>query len=75
MASPQLGNTQDVALRTWLKTKGLNTDTTGGGDVKIVPQDNATSLAVVQGRATSTARGFPSRGRPAWSTRAAARSS
>src|SRR5262249_33089483 len=44
VASPQLGNTQDVSLRNWLKTKGLNTDTSGGGDVKIVPQDNATSL-------------------------------
>ena len=27
VASPQLGNTQDVALRTWLKGKGLSTDT------------------------------------------------
>jgi len=45
VASPQLGNTQDVALRNWLKSKGLATDTAGGGDVKIVPQDNATSLA------------------------------
>jgi NitT/TauT family transport system substrate-binding protein len=45
VASPQLGNTQDVALRHWLKTKGLKTDTNGGGDVKVVPQDNATSLA------------------------------
>jgi NitT/TauT family transport system substrate-binding protein len=44
LASPQLGNTQDVALRNWLKQNGLNTDTAGGGDVKIVPQDNATSL-------------------------------
>ncbi|HEY3672840.1 MAG TPA: ABC transporter substrate-binding protein [Acidimicrobiia bacterium] len=44
VASPQLGNTQDVALRTWLKSKGLNTDTTGGGDVSIRPQDNATTL-------------------------------
>jgi NitT/TauT family transport system substrate-binding protein len=48
VASPQLGNTQDVALRNWLKSKGLNTDTSGGGDVKIVPQDNATSLAAFQ---------------------------
>ena len=48
VASPQLGNTQDVSLRNWLKSKGLNTDTTGGGDVKIVPQDNATSLASFQ---------------------------
>src|SRR4051794_14082212 len=44
VASPQLGNTQDVALRTWLKSEGLDTDTTGGGDVQIRPQDNATTL-------------------------------
>jgi NitT/TauT family transport system substrate-binding protein len=44
VASPQLGNTQDVALRTWLKSKGLSTDTAGGGDVQIRPQDNATTL-------------------------------
>src|SRR5262245_8177896 len=44
VASPQLGNTQDVSLRTWLKKQGLNTDTQGGGDVSIRPQDNATSL-------------------------------
>jgi NitT/TauT family transport system substrate-binding protein len=44
VASPQLGNTQDVALRTWLKEKGLQTDTAGGGDVSIRPQDNATTL-------------------------------
>jgi NitT/TauT family transport system substrate-binding protein len=44
VASPQLGNTQDVALRSWLESKGLETDTTGGGDVAIRPQDNATTL-------------------------------
>jgi NitT/TauT family transport system substrate-binding protein len=44
IATPQLGNTQDVALRTWLKSKGLKTDASGGGDVSILPQDNATSL-------------------------------
>jgi NitT/TauT family transport system substrate-binding protein len=44
VASPQLGNTQDVALRVWLKAKGLATDTTGGGDVHILPQDNSTTL-------------------------------
>jgi NitT/TauT family transport system substrate-binding protein len=44
IASPQLGNTQDVALRTWLKKKGLKTDTAGGGDVSIVPQENAQTL-------------------------------
>jgi NitT/TauT family transport system substrate-binding protein len=44
VASPQLGNTQDVALRSWLKSQGLSTDTQGGGDVSIVPQDNAQAL-------------------------------
>jgi NitT/TauT family transport system substrate-binding protein len=44
IATPQLGNTQDVALRAFLKSKGLNTDTTGGGDVQIVPQANADTL-------------------------------
>jgi NitT/TauT family transport system substrate-binding protein len=44
IASPQLGNTQDVALRTWLKRKGLETDTAGGGEVSIVPQENAQTL-------------------------------
>lgn len=44
LASPQLGNTQDVALRWWLKQQGYQTTTTGGGDVKIMPQDNATTL-------------------------------
>jgi sulfonate transport system substrate-binding protein len=44
VASPQLGNTQDVALRTWLKDNGLSSDTSGGGDVSIKPQDNAATL-------------------------------
>jgi len=48
LASPQLGNTQDVALRSYLKKHGLKTDTTGGGDVKILPQDNAVSLQAFQ---------------------------
>ncbi|WP_203935353.1 ABC transporter substrate-binding protein [Planosporangium mesophilum] len=40
IASPQLGNTQDVALRYWLKQHGLNTTKEGGGDVAILPQAN-----------------------------------
>jgi NitT/TauT family transport system substrate-binding protein len=44
VASPQLGNTQDVALRYWLKDQGLKTDSSGGGDVAVVPQDNAQTL-------------------------------
>jgi NitT/TauT family transport system substrate-binding protein len=35
LASPQLGNTQDVALRTWLAQKGFATNVNGGGDVTI----------------------------------------
>src|ERR1700734_2894403 len=37
LATPSLGNTQDVALRYWLKTQGLTTSQTGGGDVPITP--------------------------------------
>ena len=44
LASPQLGGTQDVALRTWLADQGLKTDPQGGGDVAIAPQENAQTL-------------------------------
>lgn len=44
VASPQLGNTQDVALRAWLASNGLETNQQGGGDVSVVPQDNAQTL-------------------------------
>ncbi|MDP1879298.1 MAG: ABC transporter substrate-binding protein [Actinomycetota bacterium] len=45
IATPQLGNTQDVALRHWLQEQGLTTTTEGGGDVSIRPQANAEGLA------------------------------
>jgi len=35
LSSPQLGNTQDIALRTWLASKGLATSINGGGQVNI----------------------------------------
>ena len=41
LSTPQLGNTQDIALRYWLKQNGLKTDLQGGGDVNILPQENA----------------------------------
>lgn len=44
VASPQLGGTQDVALRTWLKSQGFTTDAAGGGDVSVTPQENAQTL-------------------------------
>jgi NitT/TauT family transport system substrate-binding protein len=37
LATPSLGNTQDVSLRHWLKAKGLTSTSTGGGDVPITP--------------------------------------
>ena len=37
LATPSLGNTQDVALRAWLKQGGLTTTATGGGDVFVKP--------------------------------------
>jgi NitT/TauT family transport system substrate-binding protein len=44
LASPSLGNTQDVALRSWLKENGLSADEAGGGDVSIAPQENSQTL-------------------------------
>ncbi|MBV8430720.1 MAG: ABC transporter substrate-binding protein [Solirubrobacterales bacterium] len=37
LATPSLGNTQDVALRYWLKQNGLATSSTGGGDAFVKP--------------------------------------
>ena len=48
LATPQLGNTQDVALRAWLRSQGLRTDPRGGGDVTVAPTDNATTLRLFQ---------------------------
>ncbi|HAQ59434.1 MAG TPA: sulfonate ABC transporter substrate-binding protein [Microbacterium sp.] len=48
IATPQLGNTQDVALRSWLAGEGFETDTSGGGDVNITPTENAQTLTLFQ---------------------------
>jgi NitT/TauT family transport system substrate-binding protein len=48
LASPQLGNTQDVALRKWLADEGYQTDTSGGGDVQVTPTENAQTLTLFQ---------------------------
>jgi NitT/TauT family transport system substrate-binding protein len=45
IATPQLGNTQDVAARKWLASQGFATDLEGGGDVSIKPQGNSDGLA------------------------------
>jgi NitT/TauT family transport system substrate-binding protein len=55
LATPSLGNTQDVALRTWLASQGLKTDTSGGGDVQITPQENADTLTAFESGAISGA--------------------
>jgi len=47
LATPSLGNTQDVAARFWLKQHGLTTTPTGGGDVAIKPI-KPNSAAVLQ---------------------------
>ena len=44
IADPQLGGTQDVALRWFLQSNGFHADTAGGGDVSVLPQDNAQTL-------------------------------
>ncbi len=44
LATPQLGNTQDVALRHWLKQQGIATTAEGAGDVTIQPQKNAAAV-------------------------------
>lgn len=46
IATPQLGNTQDVAARAHFKANGLSTTITGGGDVTITPTENATTLSL-----------------------------
>lgn len=45
LATPQLGNTQDVALRAWLADNGMKTSKTGRGDVTVqAGTDNSTTL-------------------------------
>ncbi|WP_285241165.1 ABC transporter substrate-binding protein [Pseudarthrobacter sp. MEB009] len=48
LATPQLGGTQDVALRAWLVTQGYKTNVDGSGDVAINPTENAQTLKLFQ---------------------------
>src|ERR1700757_3162442 len=43
IATPQLGNTQDIAARAWLSTGGLRITLTGG-DAQVVPTANPDQL-------------------------------
>jgi len=47
VASPQLGNTQDVALRSWLKAHGMKSNERGG-DVQVIPMANPDQLTLFQ---------------------------
>lgn len=49
IASPQLGNTQDVAARAWFANAGLRV-TLAGGDVQIVPTANPDQLTLFRSR-------------------------
>ncbi len=56
IATPSLGNTQDVALRYWLKQNGVTTTTTGGGDAFIKPT-TPNSAAVLEFKSGQVAGG------------------
>ena len=45
VASPQMGNTQDVALRAWLIAHGMKS-TEKGGDVQVIPLANPDQLTL-----------------------------
>jgi NitT/TauT family transport system substrate-binding protein len=47
LATPQLGNTQDVAARAWLKQQGYRVSLTGG-DVLVLPTANPEQLSLFQ---------------------------
>ncbi len=47
IATPQLGNTQDISCRAWLKAHGFNVTQTGG-DVTVIPTANPDQLGLFQ---------------------------
>jgi NitT/TauT family transport system substrate-binding protein len=47
IATPQLGNTQDIACRAWLTSGGLRI-TQLGGDAQVVPTENPDQLSLFQ---------------------------
>lgn len=49
IATPQLGNTQDVSARAWLTAGGLRVTPTGG-DAQVIPTANPDQLALFQRR-------------------------
>ncbi|HWB61715.1 MAG TPA: ABC transporter substrate-binding protein, partial [Chthoniobacteraceae bacterium] len=47
IATPQLGNTQDISCRAWLIGGGLKI-TASGGDAQVIPTENPDQLALFQ---------------------------
>ena len=47
IATPQMGNTQDISCRAWLKAQGFKVTQTGG-DVKVLPVANPDQLSAFQ---------------------------
>src|SRR5213082_4237436 len=47
IATPQLGNTQDISCRAWLKSQGFRVTQTGG-DVIVLPTNNPDQLVLLQ---------------------------
>lgn len=48
LADPQLGNTQDIALRSWLLRQGIHTTLQGTGEVNVEPSGNSTTLSLLR---------------------------
>jgi NitT/TauT family transport system substrate-binding protein len=48
VATPSVGNTQDIAARHYFKEEGFETDTDGGGDLSILGQDNSVTVQAFQ---------------------------
>jgi NitT/TauT family transport system substrate-binding protein len=57
LATPSLGNTQDVALRYWLSQHGLSATATGGGNVSVKPV-SPNSAAVLEFKSGQIAGGW-----------------
>ena len=48
IATPQLGNTQDVSCRAWLTKNGLTCTLEGGGDVRVSPTTSSLQLQLMR---------------------------
>lgn len=48
IATPQLGNTQDISCRAWLARHGLRTSLEGAGDCRVAPTPNSMQLQLMK---------------------------